>query len=81
LTEALDAPLNPESPHPHPLVEGDLVELDWNHDYVTAHSGCSSPDRPVTKLRMLQAIGSLDGQFETTGKKSLEHARRVGPIN
>lgn len=31
------------------LVEGDMVELDWNHDYVT-RAGASFPERPVTRL-------------------------------
>ena len=31
------------------LVEGDHVELDWNHDYVTKNN-CSSPEYPVVKL-------------------------------
>ena len=31
------------------LREGELVLLSWNHDYVHTN-GCSSPQRPITKL-------------------------------
>lgn len=31
------------------LAEGDKVEINWNHDYVTK-GGASGPDRPVVKL-------------------------------
>jgi hypothetical protein len=31
------------------LKKGDLVVLDWNHDYVTK-DGSSSPERPIVKL-------------------------------
>ena len=34
------------------LVTGDYVLLSWNHDYVH-RGGCSSPERPMTKLEKL----------------------------
>ena len=34
------------------LHEGDLVLLSWNHDYVHTN-GCSSPERPITKLEKI----------------------------
>ena len=34
------------------LHEGDYVLLSWNHDYVHT-DGCSSPERPITKLKKI----------------------------
>jgi hypothetical protein len=34
------------------LKPGDLVELQWNHDYVT-QEGSKFPERPITKLSVL----------------------------
>ena len=34
------------------LTKGDYVLLSWNHDYVH-RDGCSSPERPITKLEKI----------------------------
>ena len=34
------------------LKPGDLVRLDWNHEYVT-QDGCSFPERPIVRLEKL----------------------------